>query len=79
MKAAALIVPAEAAGIKVPADVFSYNHKEYLAWALFCNASNDMIMPYCEWHNAVVIAKLTKSQVENATWAELCAAGWKGH
>jgi len=46
---------------------------------LFCNASNDMIMPYCEWHNAVVIAKLTKSQVENATWAELCAAGWKGH
>jgi hypothetical protein len=74
----ALIVPALAAGISVPDDTSNYSASSYVRWTLYrgvqlgreCKEGD-------EWHNAVIISKLSEYDAQNATWSKLMARGFR--
>lgn len=75
----ALLMPAIAAGIKVPPDTFNYSAEEYAHWNLYRGIQlNRECKEGDEWHNAVVISKLSDYEARNATWATLDKYGFRG-
>ena len=72
-------MPALNAGMKVPDDIFNYDIKKFTHFKFFCSIqmNSKMLIPYCEWHNAVVISTLTESELCDATWQFLKNRGLK--
>lgn len=77
--AAGLIMPALNAGMKVPDSIFDYDGYVFKHFSFFCGVQLNyrMAVPYLEWHNAVVVAKLTYYQMDSATWDFLVSRGFK--
>lgn len=71
-------MPAIAAGISVPKDTYSYSSSQYPHWNLYRGVQlNREGKDGDEWHNAVIISKLSEYDAMNATWAMLAAHGFR--
>ena len=74
----ALLMPAIAAGIRVPDDTSNYSSSAYPYWNLYRGVQlNREGKDGDEWHNAVIISKMSEYDVQNATWAKLTALGFR--
>ena len=73
-----LLMPAIAAGIKVPPDTSDYSSSNYPHWNLYRGVQlNREGKDGDEWHNAVIISKMSEYDVQNATWKMLELLGFR--
>ena len=71
-------MPAIAAGIPVPNDTSNFSLSAYARWNLYRGVQlNRECKEGDEWHNAVIISKLSDYDAENATWSKLTARGFR--
>ena len=67
------------AGIKVPADLNSYNPEHYPHWHVYCTAQLGRRMPSwgCHWSNAKVIANIPDDKIKTVTHNDLNNLGFE--